>query len=484
MLFNSFQFGIFFAVLFVAYFSVPKRFQKWLLLIASCYFYMAFVPYYILILFFLITVDYFLGLQIEKTIGRSRHWYFALSIASNIGTLFFFKYFNFFNQNIADLAKFLHWNYSIEALSIILPLGLSFHVFQSLSYVIEVYKGRFQAEKNYATYALYVMFFPQLVAGPIERPAQLLPQLRTPHAFDYEKAVSGFKRMAWGFFKKICIANWLAVMVDFIYGNIGVSDGSVLIVALFAFSIQLYTDFSGYSDIAVGAARVLGIELVENFQRPFFSASTAEFWRRWHVSLSSWFRDYVYFPLAYAWGRKGVWGIYAATIITFMLVGFWHGAGWTYATMGLIFGLLISLGQWSKAARDKIFQRFGAARTVIQIGITFIFASVAFVFFRAPSLGSAFAFLGGLTHWSSNSFWYLHCSGFCANYVIGISNTQLVITLASVLILFIYELIQEMNIQIPILNRRPVLFGLYWSFLFWILVTGYFVPKTFIYFQF
>jgi D-alanyl-lipoteichoic acid acyltransferase DltB (MBOAT superfamily) len=264
MLFNTLGFLVFFPLVFTLYWLLPGRFRPYLLLAASCYFYMAFVPQYILILFFLITIDFFLGKEIAKNTSH-KHFLFILSIISNVGVLFVFKYFNFFNENVALLAHALHWNYSLDALSLILPLGLSFHIFQSLGYIIEVYKGKYPAERNYLTYALYVMFFPQLVAGPIERPAHLLPQLHATQKFDYERVLSGFRLMLWGFFKKVVIANRLAVLVEYIYSHMAQMDASVVLIAVIAFSIQLYADFSGYSDIAVGSARMLGIDLTQNF---------------------------------------------------------------------------------------------------------------------------------------------------------------------------------------------------------------------------
>ncbi len=270
MLFNSISFLIFFPIVVAGYYLLPHRFRTLWLLLASCYFYMAFVPKYILILFFLITIDYFLGIQLEKVANRKRLFFLIISIIANLGTLFIFKYFNFFNVNVAALAQFLHWNYSYSVLQIILPLGLSFHVFQSLSYVIEVYRKKFTAERNYLTYALYVMFFPQLVAGPIERPQHLLPQFKLEHNFDAHKARLGLERMLWGFFKKLVIADQIGLIVNFMFLHLPV-DGPSLIVLAILFTYQIYCDFSGYCDIAIGAALVLGFDLTENFNRPFSS---------------------------------------------------------------------------------------------------------------------------------------------------------------------------------------------------------------------
>lgn len=491
MLFDSIPFVIFFVAVFFLYFALSSTWQKWLLLGASCYFYIAFIPQYILVLFFLITIDYILGIKIEKSAGRTRVLLLVFSIAANLGTLFFFKYFNFFNQNISALADFIHWNYSLESLAIILPIGLSFHTFQSLAYIFEVYKGRFAAERNYSTYALYVMFFPQLVAGPIERPAHLLPQLRIVHEFDYAKAVSGLKQMLWGFFKKIVIANNLAILVDFVYSHLNTSNGSVVLLAVFAFAIVLYADFSGYSDIAIGSARMLGIDLMQNFRHPYFAQSIAELWRRWHISLSSWFRDYVYYPLVWNRKERGASWIYFAIIITFLLTGVWHGAGWNFVAMGLFFGLAICLGSWTKEFREKWWGILGSAphsmfRILFRVCVTFVLTSFAWIFFRANDLTQAMLVIEKLfTRWGDSAFSYLTCTNYCAFYEIGIGKKTLVIAAVSAVILFLYELFQELRITpLKIWNYRVVRWSSYYAFLLWMLFAGLFAPMTFIYFQF
>src|SRR3989338_1605290 len=352
MLFNSFSFLVFFPVVLITYYVLPYRVRPFFLLLASCFFYMAFVPKYILILFFLITVDYFLGKAIEGAKGRKRRVYLVVSILSNIGVLFFFKYFNFFNENVAQLAHFLDWNYSPMLLSIALPLGLSFHVFQSLSYVIEVYRGKVPAERNYFTYALYVMFFPQLVAGPIERPGHLLPQFKAPHHFDRVNVVRGLERMGWGFFKKLVIANNIAPMVTHLYNQPSLEGPQVLLLATL-FAYQLYADFSGYSDIAIGAARTLGYNLTENFNRPFASRSITEFWRRWHISLSNWIRDYLYYPLVLGGTPHSALRLYASLFFTFVAIGLWHGAAWTYVLFGVLHGTYLVIGSGTLSWRKR-----------------------------------------------------------------------------------------------------------------------------------
>lgn len=262
---------------------------------------MAFIPVYILILFVTICIDYFAGIFIEISSGKMKKYFLFFSIISTCLVLFIFKYFNFFNSNFSSLANFLHLKYPVRIIEIILPIGLSFHTFQSLSYVIEVYRGHQKAERHFGLYSLYVMFYPQLVAGPIERPQNLLHQFREIHSFDYQRITDGLKLMAWGLFKKVVIADRLALLVNQVYGNIQGYSGLSLIVATVFFAFQIYCDFSGYSDIAIGTAQVMGFKLMDNFNRPYFSKSISEFWKRWHISLSSWFRDYIYISLG---GRK------------------------------------------------------------------------------------------------------------------------------------------------------------------------------------
>ena len=490
MLFNSLSFLIFFPTVFFLYWTIPARMRPLLLLSASCLFYMAFVPAYILLLFYLIGLDYTLARLIERSDGRKRAFYFTVSLISTIATLFVFKYFNFFNENISILASFLGWNYSLGALSLILPLGLSFHTFQSLAYVIEVYKGRYPAERNLLTYSLYVMFFPQLVAGPIERPAHLLPQLKAVQVFDYARAISGLQLMLWGFFKKIVIATPLAILVDFVYGNAAQADSSAILLAVIAFYFLLYADFSGYTDIAIGAARMLGIDLMQNFRLPYLSRSTAELWRRWHISLSSWFRDYVYFPIAWRRGAHNGW-IYGAILITFALMGVWHGAGWNFLIMGALFGLYICIGMAFKPWRDTVAEFMGlnripAIRAALQILTTFALTALVWVFFRTQTVAQALTVLDGLfTRWGAGAFSYLTCNDYCSFYILGISKRELAIILVSVAGMIAYEYFHDAKMALPAwLNRRPLRWSLYYAFVLWILFSGYFVSKTFIYFQF
>jgi D-alanyl-lipoteichoic acid acyltransferase DltB (MBOAT superfamily) len=345
MIFNSLEFLAFFPIVTLLYFVVPRRMQWALLLIASCIFYMAFRPVYVLILVFTILVDYVAGLLIAPAVGWRRRAWLGASIAANVGVLAVFKYWNFAAGNLNGLAG----RPLVPLLDILLPIGLSFHTFQAMSYTIEVYRGRQPPERHLGIYALYVMFYPQLVAGPIERPQNLLPQFRDGHEFDAARVTRGLSLMMWGFFKKIVVADRLAIAVNHVYARPGDFDGAALLLATYAFAFQIYCDFSGYSDIALGSAEVMGFELMKNFDRPYASASVAEFWRRWHISLSTWFRDYLYIPLG---GSKvGPARTGANLLIVFLVSGLWHGANWTYVAWGALHGLYIIVGRATEGAR-------------------------------------------------------------------------------------------------------------------------------------
>ncbi len=393
MLFNSFEFFLFFPIVTALFFILPRAWRWPLLLAASCVFYMFFIPKYILILFLTITVDFTAALLIEGTpAGRRRRLYLVSSLAVTVAILGLFKYFNFFNDNLAAIARLFHWNYGIASLRIILPIGLSFHTFQSMSYVIEVYRGNQKAEHHYGIFALYVMFYPQLVAGPIERPQNLLHQFREPHAFDYDRVTGGLKRMAFGLFKKVVIADQLASLVDQVYNHPHDYSGFPLIFATICFAYQIYCDFSGYSDIALGAAQVMGFRLMENFDRPYASRSVAEFWRRWHISLMSWFRDYIYIPLGGS--RVATARRYANLLVTFLISGLWHGANWTFVVWGALNGVYLILSSATADVRKSLVGRIGLQdrprlyRT-LQVAGTFLLVCFAWIFFRANSLSDA-----------------------------------------------------------------------------------------------
>lgn len=395
MLFNSFQFLIFFPVVTVLYFLLPHRYRWLHLLLASCIFYMAFIPAYILILFFTIIIDYIAGIVIEGSTGKRRKLFLIISIVANVAVLSVFKYYNFFIDNVNSLlATFDIVTQPLPYLGIILPIGLSFHTFQAMSYTIEVYRGHQRAERHAGIYALYVMFYPQLVAGPIERPQNILHQFHEKKNFDYQKVVSGLKLMLWGMFMKVVIADRAALYVDPVYNNIDQHNGTTLLIATLLFSFQIYCDFAGYSYIAIGAARVMGIKLMTNFNHPYFAASIPEFWRRWHISLSTWFRDYVYIPLGGNRCSLARWQL--NLLITFLISGIWHGANWTFVVWGALHGIF----QITSNLRKRYFgKNTGRAKSagagsilskLMHILLTFLLVSFAWIFFRATTISDAF----------------------------------------------------------------------------------------------
>ncbi|MES2796847.1 MAG: MBOAT family O-acyltransferase [Bacteroidota bacterium] len=387
MLFNSAHFIVFFIIVTTAYFSLGLKGRLYLLLFASCYFYMVFRPIYILILFFTIVIDYYAGIWIEQSTGSKRKLLLIISLISNIGILAYFKYFNFLNQNLTHLLGYFKVENNIPFLEILLPIGLSFHTFQAMSYTIEVYRGKQPAEQHFGVYALYVMFYPQLVAGPIERPQNILPQLKTFQKYDLENVKSGLLLMAWGLFKKVVIADRLALFVDYAYNQPSEKNGLTLLMATFFYTFQIYCDFSGYSDIAIGSARVMGYNLMENFKSPYFSGSISEFWRRWHISLSSWFRDYLYIPLG--GNRKGITRKYLGLFLVFMVSGLWHGAKWTFVVWGSLHGIYLILA----ALRQSLLPDFAISKSrlfsFLNVLATFIIVMFSWVFFRASGIFDA-----------------------------------------------------------------------------------------------
>ena len=512
MLFNSAAFLLFFPVVTTAYFLLPHRFRWMLLLAASCYFYMAFIPKYILILAVTITVDYFAGLGLEKFEGQKKRWVLLASILTNIGMLAFFKYFNFANENLSALANFIGWNYPIHNLSIILPIGLSFHTFQSLSYTIEVYRGHQKAERHFGYLALYVMYYPQLVAGPIERPQNILHQLHTEQHFDYPRVTDGLKRMAWGMFKKVVIADRMVRFVTPVYADPTSFDGPALVLATLAFSIQIYCDFSGYSDIALGSAQVMGVKLMKNFDHPYFARSIAEFWRRWHISLSTWFRDYLYIPLGGSRVSKPRWAF--NLFLTFLVSGLWHGANWTYIIWGALHGsyfILSTLTEplWERLSALTRLDKLPRLKAALAMLTTFALVTFAWIFFRAASLRDALyitrhlvsgwpAYLAqswsilveGIQKTADLGLYALVNAGFTiVEQVTSESRAVIALTVFALLILLIVEVLQFRGNFLEQLNRKPVYLrrAVYASLLAAILILGTSyasVQQAFIYFQF
>jgi D-alanyl-lipoteichoic acid acyltransferase DltB (MBOAT superfamily) len=487
MLFNSLHFLLFFPVVTALYFLLPYRWRVPFLLAASCYFYMALIPVYILILCFVITVDYFAGILIEGAQGRRRKLFLLASLAANLGVLGFFKYFNFFNTNFTAFFQLFGVRPLVSNLSIILPIGLSFHTFQSISYTVEVYRGAQKAERHFPTYALYVLFYPQLVAGPIERPQNLLHQFYEEHDFDYRRVTDGLKLMAWGMFKKVVIADRLAVAVNMVYDNPTAYAGIPMILATYYFAVQIYCDFSGYSDIAIGAAQVMGFRLMENFNRPYYSKSISEFWKRWHISLSTWFRDYLYIPLGGNRVSKRRWRF--NLFFVFLVSGLWHGAGWTFIIWGGLHGAYLIIALWTRGLRDKFIrrtglQKFHTLRKAAAVFVTFNLVCFAWIFFRARSLADAFYVVRHLFTWPSKVGGE---TGLFPTGALILDRADLLIALAAVALMEAVHLIQRRRKMRHFLSEKPMWmrWAMYYTLTMGILLFGKFeLPNRFIYFQF
>lgn len=398
MIFNSLSFLIFLPIVFIIYWSIKStKYRNVILLFASFYFYACWDIRFLALLIFSTLLDYLSGIKIFESNKKShqKKW-LILSIGINLGFLGFFKYYNFFASTFQHFLLKLGFESDISTLNIILPIGISFYTFHGISYLVDIYKEKIKPEKNIVNYSLFVAYFPLLVAGPIERATHLLPQLKTDKKFNYDDASSGLKQILWGLFKKIVIADNCAKYVNQIYNFETGHNGSSFIIASILFAFQIYGDFSGYSDIALGTSRLFGIELIKNFSFPYFSRDIAEFWRRWHISLSSWFRDYVYIPLGGS--KKGLLRSVINTFIIFILSGFWHGANWTFIIWGLLNALyflpLLLMNKnrtnFDLIAKDRYLPTF---KEFFQIVFTFFLVVLGWIFFRSPNIDVAFRIL-------------------------------------------------------------------------------------------
>ena len=475
MLFNSFQFLFFFVVVWLLFLVTRGTPRKVILLIASYYFYMCWSTRYIFVIWGITLIDYVAGLQIEKAdrLGR-RRLYLGLSLFCNISLLVIFKYFNFLTGSFRSASHLFGLRYDPPLLAIILPVGLSFHTFQAMSYTIEVYRRRVPAERNLLEYALYVAFFPQMVAGPIERPYELLPQFHREPKVTLEGVRSGMVQALWGLFKKMVLADNVADFVKLIYDTPRHYDGAALVLATLLFSIQIYCDFSGYTDIALGLARMMGYELRVNFMQPYFSRSVGEFWRRWHISLSTWFRDYVYIPLG--GNRVSSSRHYANLMITFVISGLWHGANWTFVAWGFLHGLYLIVAQtFGPYLPHSV--RLPRVQAFCKTVFTFSLVSFAWIFFRANSLQDSWFIATHLLPLGNLDPLLLKVGGFSRA-----SAPYLVLSIAA---MFIVEWWIAHPACVPRLWAHPAFRALaYNACIYAIVFFGFFGHRDFIYFQF
>lgn len=483
MLFSSIEFAVFLPVVFFLYWFVTRynlKLQNLLLLISSYVFYGWWDWRFLFLLTFSALIDYYLGLALSKEENTGKRKLFLLiSLSLNLVLLGFFKYYNFFITSFSEAFTFFGNPIEPYRLSIILPVGISFYTFQSMSYGIDIYKKQLEPTKDVIAFLAFVSFFPQLVAGPIERATNLLPQFYKKRVFDYSKAVDGARQILWGLFKKIVIADNCAAFVNNIFSNYQEYSGSTLLIGIFFFSFQIYCDFSGYSDIAIGTARLFGFELMRNFAFPYFSRDIAEFWRRWHISLSTWFRDYVYLPLGGS--RGGMWMKVRNTFIIFLLSGFWHGANWTFLAWGFInacYFLPLLLLKSHRVNTNTVAEgrSLPNIREFFQIGITFFLTMMAWVFFRASSITEAIQYIKGI--FTKTIFTFPQTN---------LSEYTMMVTFIFILLLLTIEWLQrdkqhglELDgLKIP----RALRWGIYYSFVIVIFVFSG-SQQDFIYFAF
>jgi alginate O-acetyltransferase complex protein AlgI len=477
MLFNSLEFIIYFPIVVAFYFAINPRYRWILLLIASYYFYMCWNYKYIILIITSTVIDYIAGIHIHKEqVKWKRKSYLLLSLLTNLGLLFSFKYFNFFGDSFNFIFEKLNLMRHLPELNVLLPVGISFYTFQTLSYTIDVYRGAKEPERHFGLFALYVAFFPQLVAGPIERSTRLLPQMHKHFKFDYERVKNGILQMCWGFFKKVVIADRLAEYVNMVYNNTSDYGGIQYIIATVFFAFQIYCDFSGYSDIAIGSASIMGFDLMRNFKRPYLAHNIREFWQRWHISLSTWFRDYLYIPLG---GSRVVkWRWYYNLFITFLISGLWHGANWTFIIWGALHGFYMVSAIWTAGIRGKIntalFGKNTGLYNVAQIIVTVFLAWFAWIFFRANNIGDAFMIIRNIFTSSSepiNLFLF---------------KSDLYISIVLIIILIIIEILEE---RVQLYEKlksfvRPVKWILLILIILSIVVLGKWESIDFLYFQF
>ena len=483
MLFNSLNFAMFLPVVFVLYWYVFNRslkLQNILLLVSSYFFYATWDWRFLFLLVFSTLLDYYTGIKMAeaKTNALKKFW-FWLSITINLGLLGVFKYYNFFADSFAEAMSGLGFQVNMWTLKVILPVGISFYTFHGVSYVIDIYKDRIKPERNFIDYALFVSFFPLLVAGPIERATHLLPQIKVKRQFSYDLAMQGIYQILWGLFKKMVIADNCAELVNLVFGNQEFT-GSTLVIGALLFAIQIYGDFSGYSDIALGVAKLFGIKLITNFSFPYFSRDIAEFWRRWHISLTTWFRDYLYIPLGGS--RGGTWMKVRNTFIIFIVSGFWHGSSWTF----IVWGFLNALYFMPLLLLNKNRQNVGivaansslpSIKELLSMIVTFGLTVIAWIFFRSPTLKFAFDYIDRMF---SKSLFTV------PKFSTGLENTNMLLSLLFIVLLlgiewyhrrqvFVFETLYKSSISVQavtVVSMTIILF----------LFTGN--QQDFIYFQF
>lgn len=497
MLFNSTDFLVFFPIVVVLYFAIPHKIRNFYLLLCSYFFYMCWNARYALLLLTSTLITYTMGRLIalipaeeeDRQKQLLKKIFVAVGFVLNLSILFFFKYTDFLIDNI----NFILGNLGIAQVNIpfdiVLPVGISFYIFQALGYIVDVYRGDIAVEKNLIKYAVFVSFFPQLVAGPIERSSNLLPQFDEKHCFEFERVKNGVLLMLWGFFQKVVIADRIAVLVDSVYNYPQYYEGFEIGVATVLFAFQVYCDFAGYSNIAIGTSQVLGFRLMKNFDCPYYARSVADFWRRWHISLTSWFRDYLYFPLGGS--RCSKRKNYRNIMVVFLVSGLWHGASWTYVIWGGLNGLYQVIGKMLTPLREKLYRIFHVhkdafSHRLLQTLITFALVDFAWIFFRANNIQSAFVIIKRM--FTSCNPWVFADGSMT---LLGLSGAELIIGLLAIMLLLIVDHMHYKGMHLrETLAAQDIWFrwAMYLGAIFALLIFGIYGPSfdasQFIYFQF
>ena len=496
MIFNSLQYLIFFSVVVFLYYIFPYKYRNLWLLVSSYYFYMCWDAKYAGLMLLSTFITYLSGILMQ-TVNETcsievrqrflKKWIVFFSFATNIGILFFFKYFNFFNHAGKALFDKFSFNWSIPSINVLLPVGISFYTFQALSYTVDVYRGKIDAEQHFGKYALFVSFFPQLVAGPIEQSSHLLHQFDRQNKFDYDAMRRGLLLIGFGLFKKVVIADRIAIFVNAVYGKPTLYGGITLSIATIFFAIQIYCDFSGYTDIAIGSAKILGYDLMKNFDCPYFSTSIAEFWRRWHISLGAWFREYLYIPLG--GNRVKMHRKYINLMATFLVSGLWHGANFTFVIWGFLHGAYQIIGYLTKNIRAKIAAFFKVdskcfSHRLFQTVVTFALVCFAWIFFRADNLSDAWYIVKNL---KPNDYWVLFDNSL---FTLGLDRKEFDVALVSIGILFFVDWLSTKINLVAALKKQHIVFRwtIYFMLIFGVIIFGSYGQQysavSFIYFQF
>lgn len=485
MLFNSIEYLLFFPLAVLVYFLIPRNsIRVVFLLVASYFFYMCWNPVYALLIVASTIADFFIGRKIHASSEqKTRKFYLLLSLLVNLGILFYFKYYNFLVQNLQILIDTIKPEWYLPEHSWLLPVGISFYTFQTLSYTIDIFFKKLEPEPSFMRFALFVSFFPQLVAGPIERASSLLPQFHKKMVVNYDRMVFGMRMILWGMFKKVVVADRLAMFVDLVYSDPMSYGGFATLIASVFFVFQIYCDFSGYTDIAIGSAKILGFDLMENFKGPLLSRNMTEFWRRWHISLSTWIRDYVFGPLNMALRNLGAYSYLVVSFISFTVFGFWHGANWTFVLWGVLHGVAIGYETFTRKKRKRFAKKTNKLLySSVSVFLTFCFWTLTMIIFRAESISDAFYMIGNIISFTNEDFLTLKN---LIHFKLGILK-QFYFAVGLVVFMILMHFIEYKDSIYELIGKQATIvrWSLYVLLVFMIFNFGWAEEVPFVYFQF